>query len=787
MDSAEAKEKIQLLREQIAFHEKLYRVKNAPQISDNQFDTLMHELRALEDEFPQFYDPNSPSVRVGNDLSESFESVEHLSPMLSLDNVFDSAELEEFDARLKKVLETDADLRYCVEPKIDGAGISAVYENGRLVRLLTRGNGAKGDDITRNSFVVKNLPATLLGTNIPSLLEIRGEAYMERSEFLRISEVQREELTKKTLDKKLKELQKTDKSATYENVKLLPEELAAIEKKLPANPRNLTAGTLKLLDTAVLRSRSLMAIFYSVGAIEGVEIAEQHELPKILKSWGLPSVNWFALADGAHGAFEKICELEEIRAEFPFDTDGAVVKLDDCALHEKAGMTSHAPRWAIAWKYRAERAETRLNGITIQVGRTGAITPVAELEPIKRLSGTEVHRATLHNENYIVSKDIRIGDTVLVEKAGEIIPAVLGVVLEKRSPDAQAFVFPTHCPECGAQLRKLGEISRCPNMACPPQIRGRLEHFASRNCMDIRGLGEKVVAELTDKLDVRDPSDIYTLTRDKLLEIGKFKDKSADNLMKSIEESKSRELWRLIFGLGILEIGEQFAKELAAKFGSLDALMNADIEEIKSVEGMGSKSPKKKKSAENEEIAQPVRALSVRAFFDDEHNRGMIERLRAAGLNFEAHTKTVEGTPFSGKLFVITGKLESMGRDDAKKLIEKFGGKTASSVSAKTDYLISAEEHSSKMDAAKKFGTSILAESDFLKMLSEAEQAENAEQTPIEAPQSKEPAPKTGSGQPPDATEEQKKPADAPEESAKCKPRDDGAKFDDGGQGLLGF
>ena len=305
---------------------------------------------------------------------------------------------------------------------------------------------------------------------------------------------------------------------------------------------------------------------------------------------------------------------------------------------------------------------------------------MAELEPIKRLSGTEVHRATLHNENYIVSKDIRIGDTVLVEKAGEIIPAVLGVVLEKRSPDAQAFVFPTHCPECGAQLRKLGEISRCPNVACPPQIRGRLEHFASRNCMDIRGLGEKVVAELTDKLDVRDPSDIYTLTRDKLLEIGKFKDKSADNLMKSIEESKSRELWRLIFGLGILEIGEQFAKELAAKFGSLDALMNADIEEIKSVEGMGSKSPKKKKSAENEEIAQPVRALSVRAFFDDEHNRGMIERLRAAGLNFEAHTKTVEGTPFSGKLFVITGKLESMGRDDAKKLIEKFGGKTASSV-----------------------------------------------------------------------------------------------------------
>lgn len=724
MEKSVAKDRIDFLRREIAFHENLYRVKNSPQISDDQFDALMHELRALEAEFPEFYDPNSPSVRVGNDLSSSFVSVAHLSPMLSLDNVFDSSELEDFDARLKKVLGVDGQLRYCVEPKIDGAGISAVYEDGKLVRLLTRGNGEKGDDITRNAFVIKNLPITLLGTNVPSLLEIRGEAYMENAEFDRIYRLQREEVLKKALAKKIKDAQKADEYCDVSKISLTPEEIDALKKKLPANSRNLTAGTMKLLDVETLRSRELKAVFYSVGKIEGVEIERQLDLPKMLAAWGLPSVNWYAEAEGAKGAFEKICELEEIRSEFPYNTDGAVVKLDDCSLHEKAGMTSHAPRWAIAWKYRAERAQTRLNSITIQVGRTGAVTPVAELEPIERLSGTEVKRATLHNESYIASKDIRVGDTVVVEKAGEIIPAVLGVVLEKRPADSVPYQFPTVCPECGATLKKFGEkmLSRCPNMACPPQVRGRLEHFASRNCMDIRGLGEKVVALLVDKLGVKDPSDIYKLTRDKLLELDKFKEKSTDNLIKAIEESKSRELWRLIFGLGILEIGEQFAKLLAAKFFTLDALMNADIEQIKTVEGMGGLSAKKKKD-DSDEIGQPVRALSVRAFFDDAHNRAMIERLRAEGLNFSAEQSAVVETPIFGKLFVITGTLSSMGRDEAKKRIERLGGKTGSSVSSKTDYLVSTEEHSTKMDAARKLGTPIIGESEFLEMLLQAEKS----------------------------------------------------------------
>ncbi len=737
MDDFEVKKQIENLRAEIMRHEELYRLHNTPEISDDDFDLLMHNLRKLEAQYPQFYDPNSPSVRVGNDLSSSFETKKHLVPMLSLDNVFNTVELDEFDSRLKKIIGIESDLQYCVEPKIDGAGVSAVYENGKLVRLLTRGDGEKGDDITRNAFAIKNLPTILIGENLPTLLEIRGEAYMERSEFERIKKVQRAELIEKFTAKKIKALQKqalndfpnvenlsvqAEVSSADSICSLTQDELVAIEKKLPANPRNLAAGTLKLLDTSILRSRELKVILYSVGVIGGVEIKRQIDLPKLLKSWGLPSVNWCSLATGTKEAFEKISELEEIRGDFPFNTDGAVLKLDDCTLHSQAGMTSHAPRWAVAWKYRAEQAQTRLNSITIQVGRTGAVTPVAELEPIENLSGTEVKRATLHNESYIIEKDIRIGDTVIVEKAGEIIPAVLGVVKELRPEDSVAYVFPTICPECGSPLKKYGEkmLSRCPNLACPPQVCGRIEHFASRGCMDIRGLGEKIVAELVEKLGVRDPADLYSLTREQLLSIDKFKDKSADNLMASIEQSKSRELWRLIFGLGILEIGEQFAKDIATKFGSLDAVMQADIEQIKSLEGFGSKSAKKKSESESD-IVQPVRALSVRAFFDDSHNRALIERLRAAGLNFKCETLATKENFFTAKTFVLTGSLKSMGRDKAKSIIEKFGGKISSSVSAKTSYLISdGEINGTKAQAAQKLNIPILSESEFLEKIESA-------------------------------------------------------------------
>lgn len=690
------KNQIAKLRAQIAEHERLYRIENAPVISDDDFDLLVRQLKELEAKYPQYADESSPSRIVGNDLSGAFVAVEHLSPMKSLDNVFNSSELEEFDSRLHKTLGLGGDFMYCVEPKIDGAGISAVYENGKLVRLLTRGDGTKGDDITRNAFVLRNLPMRLTGTNVPSLLEIRGEAYMTRAEFDRLSAAA------------------ISKNSEAQNS--IPDN----SRKSPyANPRNLAAGTLKLLDKNVLEQRNLQVIFYSFGAVEGFTLRRQSELAEILRNWGLPSFSWTKLAQGPHGAFERICELEEVRADFPYNTDGAVVKLDDCSLYPRAGMTSHAPRWAVAWKYRAERANTKLKSITLQVGRTGAVTPVAELEPVF-ISGTTVSRATLHNADNISEKDIRVGDTVVIEKAGEIIPAVLEVVKELRPQLAVPYEFPQNCPECGSRLVRYGAIYRCPNLSCPSQVRGRIAHFASRSCMDIQGLGISAVDKVVETLGVKDPADLYKLTLGDLLKLENFKEKSAGNLLSSIEASKNRELWRLIFALGILEIGEQFAKDLARKYGTLDALMEAPLEDLESNQGFGSRS--KKKDADSS--GGSVRALSIRAFFDDPNNRALIERLRAAGLNFGSKSPSnvsAGSLPLSGKIFVFTGTLQSMGRAKAKEIVESLGGRSASDVSKSTDFLVSdGKIDGSKAAKAREYGTRVLSENEFLKMVEDA-------------------------------------------------------------------
>lgn len=486
-----------------------------------------------------------------------------------------------------------------------------------------------------------------------------------------------------------------------------------------ANPRNLAAGTLKLLDKNVLEQRNLQVIFYSFGAVEGFTLRRQSELAEILRNWGVPSFSWTKLAQGPHGAFERICELEEVRADFPYNTDGAVVKLDDCSLYPRAGMTSHAPRWAVAWKYRAERANTKLKSITLQVGRTGAVTPVAELEPVF-ISGTTVSRATLHNADNISEKDIRVGDTVVIEKAGEIIPAVLEVVKELRPQSAVPYEFPQNCPECSSRLVRYGAIYRCPNLSCPSQVRGRIAHFASRSCMDIQGLGISAVDKVVETLGVKDPADLYKLTLGDLLRLENFKEKSAGNLLSSIEASKNRELWRLIFALGILEIGEQFAKDLARKYGTLDALMEAPLEDLESNQGFGSRS--KKKDADSS--GGSVRALSIRAFFDDPNNRALIERLRAAGLNFGSKSPSnvsAGSLPLSGKIFVFTGTLQSMGRAKAKEIVESLGGRSASDVSKSTDFLVSdGKIDGSKAAKAREYGTRVLSENEFLKMVEDA-------------------------------------------------------------------
>lgn len=708
MQKSNVAKRILELRKLIEHHEFLYRIKNSPEISDDDFDVLMRELRSLEAEYPEFAQVGSVAGKVGSDLSEGFISVRHLSPMLSLDNVFDTRELDDFDARLHKFLgiEQERKFMYSVEPKIDGAGVSAVYVNGRLERLLTRGDGEMGDDITKNAFVFKNLPQRL-EEGYPELLEIRGEAYMTVAEF--------ERLSKLALEAEKIKAQKKSKEP------LPAEKIAEIEKKRPyANPRNLAAGTLKLLDGDVLSGRNLLVVFYSVGASKGFELERQSQLPEKLESLGLPAVNWHKVALGTTAAFEKICELEEIRNDFPFNTDGAVLKLDDCSLHSDAGWTGHAPRWAVAWKYRAVQMTTKLLSIALQVGRTGAVTPVAELEPVF-ISGSTVSRATLHNASYIAEKDIRVGDSVVIEKAGEIIPAVIRVDLARRVEGARKFEFPEYCPECGSKLKIYGEKMqhRCPNLSCPPQVKGRIEHFASRDCMDIKGLGGAVVAALVDRLGVRSPADLYMLTKERLMLLDKIKDKAAENILEAIESSKRQDLGRLIFGLGILEIGERFAKELALKFGSLDVLMNAGVDEIRSIEGFGGK-------ARN--AGESVRALSVRAFFDDVHNRELIERLRAVGVNFKSLAVSAGGNEFAGKLFVLTGTLKSMDRTAAKKRIEALGGKIGSGVTKQTDFLVSdGEIAGNKMAAALKLGTKIILEDEFLRMLGRAENGGEAQ------------------------------------------------------------
>ncbi len=698
---------IENLRAFLKEHERRYRLENAPTISDAEFDKQMERLKKLEAEHPEFADENSPTKKLGADNSEGFKKYPHLSKMLSLDNVFSYDELSDFNDRLKKVLKTDAELCYSIEPKIDGAGISAIYINGKLSRLITRGDGEFGDDITRNASVIKNLPQTLSGSNIPTLLEIRGEAFMRNSDFENIQKKQSEEIEKKL-------------NAEFEG-ELSEENISEKKEALYANPRNLTSGTLKLLDKKILEQRKLYACFYAVGRLEGAELKKQSELVNFLKSLGLPSVQWQAKACGAKEVFEKISELEEKRKNFDYNTDGAVIKLDEIALHEIAGSTAKAPRWASAWKFKAERAEVIIYKITLQVGRTGAITPVAELEDARfknskkavPLSGSKVSRATLHNFEEIRRRDIRVGDYALIEKAGEIIPSVVTILPAKREANSYAFQEPTHCPACGSKLvrNSTEAILRCINPECPEQVRRRLIHFASKSCMDIEGLGEAVVSELVELNLIKNFSDLYKLGESDLAKLSNFKEKSIENLLNSISKSKSVELWRLLAALGIPYVGERVAKDLANKFKNLDALKNANEAELASVNGVGEKI-----------------ISSVISFFKSEENLKIIEKLREANLNFKLKEDNLRGT-LSGKTFVLTGALSSMGRDEAKAKIEALGGKISSSVSKLTDFLISESESSAKLDKAKELGVKILSEAAFLEMLKTSNSGEEKTET----------------------------------------------------------
>jgi DNA ligase (NAD+) len=668
MTEAEAGTRIETLRRDIEAHNRRYYEEAAPTISDREYDQLYRELVDLETQFPDLLTAESPTQRVGGKPLTAFAQVTHRAPMLSLDNTYSEDEVVEFYRRLEKLL-PDQPIPVVIEPKADGVAVSLLYEEGRLQYAATRGDGTVGDDITQNIRTIRSVPTRLKG-RAPRVLEVRGEVFMGKRGFAKLNEER-------------------------------------AEGGLPpfANPRNAAAGSLKQLDPAIAASRPLGVVFYGTGAVDGLDIKHHSELFPFLKQLGLPSADKWWLANTVDEVLGAIRELDKVRHDFAYQTDGAVAKVDSFAQRESLGFTSKSPRWAIAYKYEAERVETRLLDILIQVGRTGVLTPVAALEPVT-VSGSRVARATLHNEEEIERKDIRIGDLVVVEKAGEVIPAVVSVRADVRTGAEKRFRMPAACPECGSGVVKdEGQVAvRCVNAQCPAQLRRRIEHFASRGAMDIEGFGEAVVKQLVERKLVSEISDIYALDATKLSGLERMGEKTVRNLLDAIESSKTRPLWRLIFGLGILHVGVTASRALADHFGSIDALMQSSAEELQRIADVGE-----------------VVGGSIALFFSEPANRAMIEKLRAAGLNLisEKKSPTTTGSPFAGTTWVITGTL-SEPRDEIAEMIISRGGKVSGSVSKKTSYVLAGDDAGSKLEKAKQLGLRVVDEAEFTRLLDSA-------------------------------------------------------------------
>jgi DNA ligase (NAD+) len=740
---AESKKRHAQLVEEIRRHDHAYYVEAKSVISDQEYDRLYHELLDLEKDFSNLATPDSPSHRVGGAPLSEFKSVRHAVPMMSLENTYSQEEVRDFVKRVQKLL-PDEKLEWVVEPKVDGVAVSLRYEAGQFIVGATRGNGTEGDDITANLKTIRSVPLNLLhvaalgrapqtsesrarqkdggalpNAATPEVLEVRGEVFLPHAGF----------------------------------EKLNAERKSAGEEMF-ANPRNAAAGSLKQLDPKIVAKRPLDIILYGIGetvraggapnsdSAQGnlrskradSEIGApqtQAELLNWLKSLGFktPERTWFCRSGDE--LIAAIAELDQVRKKFAYETDGAVIKLNSFEQQRRVGATAKAPRWAIAYKYAPEQAETKLKAITIQVGRTGALTPVAELEPVF-LAGSTISRATLHNEDYIREKDIRIGDTVVIEKAGEVIPAVVSVVLKKRGSGKDKFTFPKTCPECGAKVSKAngwGErprepknkktdgspgvsphqtdneyaIWRCMNPDCPAQIRGRLEHWCSRGAMDIEGGGEVLAALLVKSNLVCDVADLYELKLEAVVALERMGEKSAKNFLDALAASKSRDLWRLLFGLGILHVGAGVAKSLARHFPTLDDIFAARAEQLTEADDIGD-----------------VIAQNLVNWHSDVRNQKLIERLREAGLNFksELYQPAAKAGPFAGKTFVLTGTLPTLTREEATAKIEALGGKVSGSVSKKTDFVLAGEEAGSKLDKAQKLGVKIIDEAEFLKICS---------------------------------------------------------------------
>jgi DNA ligase (NAD+) len=652
---SQAARKHRELTEEIRKLDRAYYEEAQPLVSDQEYDRLYRELLDLEQAHPELATADSPSQRVGGAPLPHFTSVAHALPMQSLDNTYSATELEAFVDRIQKALEGEK-LGFVIEPKIDGVAVSIRYEKGKFVQGLTRGDGQRGDDITANLRTIRKLPLEI--KNHAPVLEVRGEVYYPRAAF-----------------DKLNRQRETAGEAVF------------------ANPRNAAAGTLKQLDSRLVAKRPLSIVLYGPGELRGVECATQVEWLELIKKAGLPvpEKTWYATTKAE--LLAAVEELDLARKNFSYATDGAVVKLDEWRLRNALGTTSKAPRWAIAYKYSAEKAVTTLEGVTFQVGRTGVITPVAELKPVL-LAGSTVSRATLHNFEEIKRKDIRIGDHVTVEKAGEVIPAVLGAVVEARTGKEKAIEAPKQCPDCETGLIWDGIFLRCPNPSCPAQTQRKIQHFAQRGAMDIDGMGESLVEQLVEAKLAKDPADLYQLTLEQLSGLERMAEKSARNVLAGVEASKKADLWRLLFGLGILHVGAGAARALASHFGTLEAIEKATEEELCQVRDIGE-----------------VVAKSIATWFGNPENLDLLRRLREAGVNAKAHQTAVrtDGAKLAGKTFVLTGTL-SEPRENIKERIIAAGGKVSSSVSKKTDYVVAGENAGSKLDDAGRLGVKILNE-----------------------------------------------------------------------------
>jgi DNA ligase (NAD+) len=670
MERQDAERQIEQLRQQLQYHNYRYHVLDDPRITDAEYDQLMRRLQELEAAFPELIRPDSPTQRVGATPLEAFGTVLHSLPMLSLDNAFSAEEVRDFDARIRRQLGQSDRIDYVAEPKIDGLAVELVYVDGLFVQGSTRGNGVRGEDITQNLRTIKTIPLRLIAVAhdpLPQRLEVRGEVYMTKRDFQRLN-ARREEEGEPTF----------------------------------ANPRNASAGALRQLDPRITAGRPLAMFCYGVGGVEGITFQTHWDVLQRLARWGFSINPHSERCQGIEAALAYYERLSQQREELPYEIDGVVIKVNALALQEALGTRSRSPRWALAYKFEPKQAVTRVKEIAVQVGRTGALTPVALLEPVQ-VAGVEVSRASLHNPDEVARKDVRAGDWVMVQRAGDVIPEIVEVLKERRTGEEKPFEMPTHCPICKSGVVRLEDevVPRCVGLSCPAKLKESIVHFASKRAMDIEGLGDKTVDQLVERGLVKDIGDLYGLTKDDMLKLDRLADKSASNLIAAIERSKQTTLPRFLYALGIRHVGEHVADVLAREYSDWQALQHAGYEELQGIHEIG-----------------PRIAQSIVAFFQDTGNQGVLEKLHRGGVCATPLQRPAVDQSLRGKTLVFTGELQTYTRAEAKRLVEARGGRVTSSVSRSTSYVVAGADAGSKLDQAHKFGLSVLTEDEFQALLS---------------------------------------------------------------------